>query len=204
MFTTDIHLLALEPLLFRDVSWLSQRLLLGSCDVAGDTLTLTASDNDLEDANVTAGHVAVIGGVAHEIVERLSDTTARVSRLRALAIDPIIPPAPGTGLAITIHTFAPQIAIVHAQLLRMAGSPDESQVTNAHDLALVESFGALHLIYAAASALSPPDSALALRAGLYRARFAEERARALLKLDLDGDAVPDATRRLNLIHLARA
>ena len=80
----------------------------------------------------------------------------------------------------------------------------EDRITNPADLALLESLGALHLIYTAAAAMLGPDSAPARRAAMYAERFARERFRAGAKLDTDADGLPDAVRRFSTIHLVRA
>jgi hypothetical protein len=115
---------------------------------------------------------------------------------------------------VIIATFAPQIALVHAQVLRMLGiepgapaspgSVTESSITNSASLTLVESLGALHLIYTAAAALSGPASVLGARADQYRRRFSEERRLAAATIDLNGDGLPDATRRMNVFQFTRA
>ncbi len=214
MFASDRSLLVLEPTLFRDVVWVGQRLVGGMGDVAGTTLTLTSQDVTLEAANVEAGYVVLVGGAPYEVIERLTATTATISRIRASTGDGALPPTPVTAQAVAVVTFRPQIAMVHAQVLRLLGiepgataqpgTPSESSITNPEALEHIEALGAIHLILAAAAALSPPESALWARAEMYRQRFASERQRAIARLDLDGDGLADATRRLNIIQFIRA
>lgn len=210
MFAYDRDLLLLEPTLFADVALQSQRLLEAAGTISGTTLTLTGADAAL--VGITTGHVVLVAGVPLEVVSRLSSTQLAVSRIRADPGDAPIPPAPVVGAAVLISTFAPQIAIVHAQLLRMAGiepgaqavgAPTESSVTNGAALRLIESLGALQLIWSAAGALAGPDSAAAQRARTYGQRFNAERARVLVALDLDSDGEPDAARRLNAARMVR-
>ena len=204
MFSHDRDLLTLEPNLFTDVALQSQRLLDATGTIAGTTLTITGADAAA--VNISSGHVALVAGVPLEVLSRISSTQLEVSRLRATPEDPAIPPAAIAGAAVSISTFAPQIALVHAQLLRMAGiepgsqrpgAPVESDVTNPHSLRLAEALGALQLIWSAAAALAGPDSAASQRARLYAQRFNTERSRILVALDLDNDGQPDAARRLN-------
>ncbi len=75
-FADDRDLIAIEPTLLRDVAFAAQRRLVGTCDVAGDTMTLTAFDHDLSAAGVEAGFVAQIAGVPTEILAVLSPTPA--------------------------------------------------------------------------------------------------------------------------------
>ncbi len=214
MFATDRDLLVLEPNLFRDVAWAGQRLVSATGSISGATLTLSQFDVDLASAGVTAGHVATVDGVSYEVLTRLSPASATVSRLRAGTTDPALPPSPASGRPVTIASFRPQIALIHHQVLRMLGiepmdppalgRPTETSITNPDALARLEALGALHLILAAAAALEPPGGPLGARADLYRARFGDERQRAAARIDLDGDGLPDATRRLNVIQLMRA
>jgi len=211
MFASDRDLLALEPNLFRDVGWVGQRLVRASGALAGTTLTLSGADVALDAAGVGAGHVVLVNGAGYEVIAVLSATQATVSRLRADAAGEVIPPSPVTGAEVILHTFAPQLGIVHAQLLRMVGiepgpstgDVSEENIVNAGALTRIEALGALFLIYAAASGPTGPDSAQGQRAEFYRRRFAEERERAAVRLDLDGDGVADATRRFNVVQFVR-
>jgi len=210
MFARDRDLLALEPNLFETTAWVGQRLLEGTGDVSGTTLTLT-SPGSFESSGVGAGSVVVFNGVAHEVVERLGSSSVMVSRMRGSETDaPVAPPSAVDG-SVQVPSFGPQLGLVHAQVLRMLGiepgdneaRPSEADVTNPEALRLVEALGALHLIYAAASALSPAGSGLSERASLYRELFAQERMRAAARVDLDGDGRADATRRLNVVQFIR-
>lgn len=207
-FATDRDLLAIEPNVFRDVAWLGQRLIKGTGDVAGTTITLTTFDHDLISAGVAAGAVVLIAGVAHEVLSVTDAAHAEVSKARAGADDPAIPADAGTGLEIVVSTLRPQIEMVHREVLRLAGIdvgvPGEADVTNGDALILLEAYGALHIAYAAAGALSGADSHLAARAAMYAALVGRERARARVEIDLDGDGLPDATRRLNVVRPLRA
>jgi hypothetical protein len=216
MFATDRDLLALEPNLFRDVGWISQRLVIGTGSVAGATLTLSAQDVTLAQAHIEPGHIVLMDGAPYEVLARPSDTTLTISRLRDDPEGDPLAPSPATGKPVVIYTFRPQIALIHAQILRMlglepaasdvAGVPTESNITNPAALRHLECLGALYLIYTAATA---PDATWRTshefnRAQIYRDRFAAERHRTAAALDLDGDGRPDATRRLNLIQFVRS
>lgn len=220
MFARDRDLLVLEPNVFRDAAWAGQRLVRGVGAVAGSTLTLGSADADLAAVGVRAGHVALVGSVAYEVVDRLSPTALTISRLRDEPGGPVIPPPPGSGLAVTVATFSPQIRLVHGQVMRMAGLdpdagaprpgvPTPASVLNRADLARLEALGALHLVYAAAAAPAEATpgawaSPLLARAQMYRERFAAERQRTAVLLDADGDGVPESSRRLNLVQFVRA
>ncbi len=216
MFATDRDLLVVEPNLFRDVVWIGQRL----CKATGSTLntTLTVSDADVDfvDAAIAPGHVVTVDGAACEVIERISATELTVSRLRADPADLPIPVTPATDKPVLIVTFAPQLRLIHHQILRMLAvepsgpstptsptSPTESSITNPADLIPVEVFGTLFLILSAASATTGPQSPLGIRAAFYRALFSQERASTHAQLDLDGDGNPDTIRRMNVAALQR-
>jgi len=218
MFAQDRDLLALEPTLFRDVGWAGQRLVKGIASTSFITLSFESQDVGLDAAAVEAGHVVVLGGSAYEVVERYSDSDIGISRLRARITDEPIPPTPAESADAVISSFRPQIEIVHRQLLRQAGiQPEsvmgsgpgagetgESAITNGQDLIHVEALGALHLIYAAASAGLGASAIAAAQSAHYREAFTRERERAVVRLDLDGDGEADASRSLGAIQLLRA
>ncbi len=208
MFTTDRDLLILEPALLRDLGWAGQRTLSTTGTIAGSTLTLASGS--FEDAQIDAGSVVLFDGLAIEVVERLSATTATVSLLRASPTSTPIPPPPASNRAVRAYTFAPQIAMVHRQVLAMIGiDPDgagpltEASVTNPRALARLEALGALHLLYAGAAAPGAGGEPMAERAAMYRQRFAEERERVVAMIDTDADGIADASRRPTVFALVR-
>lgn len=214
MFATDRDLLVLEPSLVRDVGWAGQRVVKGTGDVSGTTLTMTSQDVGFDLAEVGAGHVVTVGGVVYEVVDALSNTQLTISRMRADPAGAALPPSATTGAAVEVMSYRPQIAMVHGQVLRMLGiDPDageeigvvtEASITNGPSLALLEALGALHLVFAAASALAGEGSPAAFKMGMYRDRFAAERGRAAARIDTDGDGVADATRRPSVVQLVRS
>jgi sugar (pentulose or hexulose) kinase len=211
MFTGDRDLLVLEPNLLRDIGWVGQRLVSATGSVSGTTVTVTGAD--LVAAGVSPGMVALYDATPIEITAVVSTTAATVSLIRAEPDGALIPPPAMGSKPVIIATFVPQIALVHSQVLRLlgidpegegeGGGPTEADITNARSLWLVEALGTLYTIYSAAAALAAPDSALAARAEMYRRRFAEERRLGAARIDLDGDGVADATRRLSLVQLMR-
>ncbi len=210
MFARDRDLLTLEPNLLRDVGWAGQRLVRGTGGAAGTTLAMTEQDVAFDAAGVGAGNVVLVDGTAYEVIERTTSASLVISRLRAAESDPLLPASPASGVPVEVTTFRPQIALVHAQTLRMLGidpesadEPGEASVKSPWALRLLVSLGALHLVYAAASALAPVGSPLRERAEMYRERFAAERQRVAARIDTDGDGEPDAVRRLNVLLLER-
>ncbi len=216
MFATDRDLLALEPRLFFDVSWTAQTLVNaatgGTINSAGNTLTLTGGN--FINLGIGTGFVALAGATPLEVLARVDATNLSISRLRPGPSDPAIPAAAGSSLKVVIHSFRPQIAIVHAQIMRLLGiepgaasepgRPAESDITNPASLRLVESLGALHLIFSSAAALVGTDSPMWVKAQMYRERFQAERARFVAEIDLDGDGEPDTVRRANVFQFVRS
>lgn len=213
MFAHDRDLLAIEPNLFNEVSWVGQRLVRGTGDLSDGVLTLTSFDRDFGVAGVGEGHVVIINNVAYEIVEVVSGTEVAVSRVRASVGGAAISPPDATGASVEVRTFGPQVGMTHDLVLRLLGlegvgdavpgSLGESAVVNGAALARVEALGALHLVYAAAGSLSGPGSAMWERGEMYRRRFAAERQTAAARVDTDGDGVADATRRMNVLWCIR-
>lgn len=219
MTTTDRDLLILEPRLFNDLGFLSQRLFrstTASIDAAGAVITDTTA-SPFDTPSLAPGHILLIN--AHTPVELLSITSpsqAAISRIRAAANDPAIP-APdlaGPVASLDCFTFAPQIALIRAQLLRTLGlipgpttdphaDLGEDRITDTCALDHATTLGALHAIYTAASPLIADPSATTTKALSYHHRFAAARRALTAPIDLDGDGLPDTTRRASTITLIR-
>ena len=211
-FITDRDLLALQPSLFREVSYLSQTLLRATLAVASGQLTI--SGGAAFPASVHVGHVALVGDRAMEITAITSSTSLAVSLTRAEPDGSVIAPPAIADTPGSIATFGPQIGIIHHQLLRMLGleaseraidpfAPGEASVLNPRDLAMVEAVGTLHLIYTAAAAVTASESPLSARAAHYKERFSQERWRARAIIDTDGDGRADAVRTVNVLRMTR-
>ncbi len=216
MFATDRDLLTLEPNLFTDIRWAAQTLLdSGPATLSADGLTLTIPGVDLVQRAVQPGTVALLDNLPVEVLAVDTPTTLHISRPRARADDPPIPVLRSSLAiaAVTIHTFRAQIGIVHDQLLRALGiepgAPQqpgivtESSITNPGALARVEALGALHIIFAAASALVGEESLAWHKARLYRERFGHDRRSVAAAIDLDHDGIAEAVRRINTVQLTR-
>ncbi|MCC6321353.1 MAG: hypothetical protein IT438_07955 [Phycisphaerales bacterium] len=206
--TTDRDLLALEPALFRDIAFLGQVLFRNNVSLTSGVLTAAAGS--FADSQLAPGHIIVIDDLPLEILERSSATTAVISLLRAEIDAPPIVPANFTARPGLVVTFAPQIALIHAELLHLLGlsnpaegDPTEADILNPADLRRAEALGTLHLIYSAAGALVGPDSPAGRRADMYRLRFNAERRRLRIHLDTDGDGQADAIRTPAVTPLIR-
>ncbi len=208
VFALDRDLLVYEPSLFNDVAWTGQRVLGGTLSTSGTGATIVSSEPSLAASGVGVGHVVLIARTPYEVVGLGAGGGGglELSRVRARVEDAALPPPAVSGAAFEVMSFGPQLAETHRRVLRMLGfneGDDESVVVNPRDLVMLECFGALHLIYAAASVLGGPMSAEGQRAEMYRQRFAAERHRAVARLDLDGDGKAEVTRRPNALRLVR-
>lgn len=207
-FAADRDLLVLEPAVFERVAWVGQRRVSGEGDVAGSVLTASQADSSFDAAGVGAGSVVLIEGVAREVLTLEGPMSLGVSRLRDTAAGAAVPLADASGVGFAVWTFGPQLEDVHRRVLRMLGLGDDggpggAGVTNPESLRGLEALGALHLIYAGASAAGGSGSVEAERAAWYRARFAEERSRVAARIDLDGDGVADVIRRPGVAAMRR-
>ena len=152
MFATERDLLVLEPYLFRDHAWVGQRLARGNATIADGSIDFSVVDVELDVAQVASGCVVTVLGSSYEITGNVGTKSASVSRLR--------PSIGGTTIMVSdtaesdawIVSFRPQIAMVHRQILRMAGiEPDapapidgrlgESAITNGVALVTLEALG---------------------------------------------------------------
>jgi len=207
---TDRDLLVLEPNLFRDVKF-SGQVLVSASDGSVSGTTLSSISSDFVAQQIAVGEIVLVEQVPVEIIDVLSLHALTVSRLRGDINGNPIPPGPGFSLNIEIVSFLPQISIVHQLLLQAfgidqqanLGEPQESNIINTSEAVLVEALGSLHLIYSGASALVGEQGLLWNKAQMYRDRFREAREQLVLRFDLDGDGLADASRSSNVIRLLR-
>jgi hypothetical protein len=82
-FAVDRDLLVLEPGLFREVSWVGQRLVSGTGDASGTALTMTSQDVLFDAASVGDGHVVLVGG---RRMKCLIEFRERCSRFRGCVV----------------------------------------------------------------------------------------------------------------------
>jgi hypothetical protein len=219
MLTLDRDLLILEPRLFNDLGWLSQRLHRATnATMQSGGVGITDASGPFAGLGIGAGHILLINELPVEIAEITSATEATISLIRANPADAPIPARNLSGtVTIECFTFAPQIAIVHERIIRslglgvgptIEGGPlAEDRITNPMDVSRVIALGALHLIFAAATPMvlgGGDSSGVRSKADAYRDRFASARRALAAEIDLDGDGIADATRRVSLINLVRA
>lgn len=209
-FSTDRDLLAIEPAVFEDVPFAAQeRLRVTDASMTGTTLTSVSAD--FVSAQVEAGSVVLVNGVAHEVLVRTDANTLTVSLPRTATTDPAIPGGDGTAMDVTLRTFAPQAELVHDGLLRLMGiDPDDpdAELTGAAVLSLslmarLEALGTLERVYSGAASLVGDNDTLLMKAGEYRRRFRQTCIGATVLLDTDGDGLPDRRLPLGTIHFTR-
>lgn len=208
MFASDRDLLVIEPGVLRDAAWAGQRVLDTTGSVSGTALTIASGS--LIDAGIDAGSVILIDSLPVEVVTRDSATACTVSLLRGDTASPALGPGTASGRPVRAYTFAPQLAMVHRQVLAMIGIDpdaqgglDASAVTNPGALVRLEALGALHLLYASAAAPGRGGEAMSARAEAYRDRFARERERVVALIDTDGDGIAEAARRPSVFAMTR-
>ena len=118
---TDTDILKMEPSLFSDACFESQKLSSGLNGIVAGT-QFTSSGVDFTSAGIGAGHViklvsadGAIDGV-FEIVSVIDSTHLTVSVLRSDPAGSPVPVGSASGLNWEIKTYAPQISIVEVDL----------------------------------------------------------------------------------------
>lgn len=206
----DRDLLVIDASVFVDAFEVGTTLASGTDgSVSGSTFSSDAVN--FQTAGVEEGHVACVNDAALEVLARPSANALTVTRPRASADGPTIPPAAGTGQKFTVTTFERQIAEAQAWALGALGIDpldpvkplDESAIVNVDEFARVLALRTIGDVYALAAARNPEDASLAARADLYRDRLRRAMNTTPMLLDLNGDGVADAARRLTTIALTR-
>lgn len=215
LLATDTDLARIEPNLHNEIVWFSQRLIKATGTVGGTTLAISAFDTNFDGAQLAAGMIVVVAGVPHEVIAKLTSTTAQISRIRPTSGDELLTPAAVSNVETVLSTFRQQIAIVSDQVYRALGLDPKQTGFDAfgapapvlkqpESLARFTSLWTLATIYAAASSLQGPDSVPGRRAAYFRDLLADERRYLAANIDTNNDGIADALRRPSLIPLLRA
>jgi hypothetical protein len=212
LLITDRDLLFIEPSLFLDATQAGTRLL-GVSDAVIAGTTLTSASAGFEAAGIDDSHVVQVlsNELALEVDGRVDAGTLHVSLPRASQDDAKIPPGDGTGLAISIVTFGRLIAQAQAWALSSLGfgaaQPtrplNESAIVNPEPVRRMMAMRTITQAFEQASALDPDNVSLLARAVLYMRRTIEATHQVAALIDLNGDGLPDAMRRMDTINLMR-
>ena len=213
MFCTDVDLLHWEPLIAAEAAFASQTLL-GETPATLGGSTLTIGVGSFTAAHVRPAQVAVLSNDAgvigcFPIVSVESASVLTISAIHeGLAAGELVPPsAAGTGLHVTVRTFAPQRQIVTELLTWMSGLTPGSagRVLNEAVLRKPTVLGTLQLIYNAMAVAAPADDRadLIVRAELYERLYRKSLRGVTVEIDSDGDGVAEAKRLLRLVQFAR-
>ncbi len=214
---TDRDLLTIEPSIFVDAQ--GQGTLLTEASDASVTRSnrrLVSLSSDFIDDGITTSHVVVVtyptsDNQVLEITSVSGTTTLIVSRIRAQPSDPAIKPQDGSALPITIITFQRAIDQAQAWVLGALGlvdtgqvdDLDETDITNPEDVKRMIATLTIARVFAGAAAGAPADAELAAQSVLYSTRVRETAHQTRALIDLDGDGLPEATRRIDVLALVR-
>jgi hypothetical protein len=212
---TDTDLLRLDPAIFHRADAAATRLL-ETADAQTSGSTLTSATADFASAGIDTGHVAVLekSGVIEvlEVVARNDAQTLAVTRPRATADEPTIEPTADTNWTLRIVSFARLVEAARDDLFAAAdlGENDSPTAVSVHavlhpqPLARLLARWTIERAWTQAAAASPEDASLVAAAEAARSQLRGAWGRTVIVLDLDGDGVADATRRLSVSALRRS
>lgn len=206
----DRDLLVIEPSVFVGAASAATVLLsVADAEVAGTSLTSATAEFEAND--IDEGHVGVVDGMPVEVLSRVQDTQLSISLPRASTEDSAIPPGDGTNLSFSVLTFKRLIQRMQHELLQRLGlhaeDPehplDETAILNPEAVGRALALQTIAQAFAEAAAVNPSDESLAARAAVYT-RVAERAfLRTPVTVDLDGDGIADATRRVDVVAMRR-
>lgn len=197
-FSTDADLLAYEPNVFHELPFVSQtKLRVTDAAISGRDVTSTTGGF----TTLSPGDVAVIGDGAFAIATIVSNTVLTLATT----------PVGVSGPTLTVRTFAPQAAAVHADLMRAIGidaaDPDNeldgSAVLSLDLMGRLETLGTLTDAYTAAIPIAGERTGAAEKAERYRQLFKRRLNGATVLIDLNGDGQADVARYPGVGRLER-
>ena len=214
---TDRDLLTIEPSIFVDAQGEGTLLTEASdASVTRSSRRLDSVSSDFISDGITTSHVVVVTYPTSdiqvlEITSATAATTLVVSRIRAQSSDPAIGPQDGSALPIKIITFQRAIDQAQAWVLGALGlvdtgqvdDLDETDITNPEDVKRMIATLTIARVFAGAAAGAPADAGLAAQSALYSTRVKETAHQTRVLIDLDGDGLPEATRRIDVLALVR-
>ncbi len=210
---TDRDLAVVEPSIFIDAGN-QATLLYGASNGAIATNTrFTSVGSDFAGKGIDLGHIITVDTPSQvlEVTGPQSTDTVLVSRLRVDSTDPAITLDNTTGLTFSIYTFERAIDRAESWVLGALGlvdtgqvdDLDETDITNPEDVKRMIATLTIARVFAAAAAGAPADAALAAQSALYSTRVRETAHQTRALIDLDGDGLPEATRRIDVLALVR-
>jgi hypothetical protein len=205
---TDRDLLHIEPSVFPDAMGASTILVeTDSAALSGTTLTFPGPML----TGVSTHHAVVVRDEGLEIRDPISSSQMQVRRPHPGEDCPLAVPESGTGLKASVVTFGRHLDLVEqwaCDMLEVAvgGDGDDGRPTIVEEggLKRLVALETLARVYSAASAIDPDDASLEIRAALYREHADRARRLVSVRIDLDGDGVADATRRLDFARMKRS
>jgi hypothetical protein len=209
LFSTDADLLGLEPCVFLDVPFGSQRHLRVT-DAAVNGVTVTSATGGFD--TLVAGDVVVLRTSESDAVA-LGVTGVTDGTTLALSGEPIGLGA-ATGLTLDAITYGPQAALVHDELLRsididpddpdgVASGLDESMIVSLGLMGELEAMGVLARVYGAAAGIEGDHAGVTAKARYWLGRYRSAWRGARVLLDVDGDGAADAWRCAGVGQLVR-
>ena len=186
-----------------------ERLRVNDGIVTGTTLSSVSAD--FESAQVDAGDVVLVANTPCEVIARLDVNTLTISLSRERTDEVAIPPGDGSGLEIVIRTFAPQVTLIHDQLMRMIGIDaddpgnelSEVSVISQEVMVRLEILGALRDIYLGAISIVGDNEGIKSKANEYSHRFKTACRSATVLIDIDGDGFSDVRKSLGVVWYTR-
>ncbi|MBN2377369.1 MAG: hypothetical protein JXD22_13280 [Sedimentisphaerales bacterium] len=202
-FSQDVDILKWEPNLFCDLARPDQTLCEGDDGELNGT-TFTSSTGAFESCGLSSGKVIYLNdndaiNGCYEIVSVDSATQLTVSVLRADGEEGLIAPPSGSGIGYRVSSFDPQAQEVACNLLSYFGikvNGDETEVTAANVLAndalrQASAYAVMSVVFAGCAYGEDDECGFWQKSLHYQKLFDRARSRALVELDLDGDALGD-------------
>jgi hypothetical protein len=209
LFSTDAELLGLEPGVFLDVPFGSQRLLrVTDAVVSGAGVTSVTGGFD----SLVAGDVVVLRSSEADAVA-LGVASVTDGNTLTLAGEPV-GLGTTTGLTLDVVTYGPQAGLVHDELLRAIGiDPDdpegvltglkESMIVSLGLMGELEGMGVLARVYGAAAGIPGDYKGVVAKSRYWMGRYRSALRGARVLLDVDGDGEADACRSAGVGQLIR-
>ena len=214
-FSQDVDILKWEPNLFCDLARPCQTLCEGDDGELSGT-TFTSSIGAFDSCGLSSGKVIYLNdneGIngCYEIVSVDSATQLTVSVLRGDDEGDLIAPPSGSGIGYRVSSFDPQAQEVAYNLLsyfgiKVTGETGEVTAENvlANDaLRQASAYAVMSAVFAGCACGEDDVGGYWQKSLHYQKLFGRARSRALVELDLDGDALGDRNLSGGSVRLKR-